>query len=224
MPDWETLSVARPANICAGPYGPIYDFCIEREWLMRGVARLVWGADLGLLYESMAAISRTSAGATILDVPCGGGVAFRALRPDQDVRYIAGDLLEAMLARAKRRAAGHGLGQIEFELADMEALPFADGVADLFLSYSGLHMIDDPESAVSEIGRCLKPGGEVIGTTFVRDGSRRQRLLFAIGGRAGHPLPPRASDLRRWLNAAGIVDPITVPAAGFGVFRGTKRA
>jgi ubiquinone/menaquinone biosynthesis C-methylase UbiE len=191
---------------------------------MRIIARAMWGADLTLLYNSMDAISQTSAGATILDVPCGGGVALRALRPEQDVRYIAGDLLEEMLTRAARRAESRGLNQVEFKLADMRALPFADGMADLFLSYSGLHMIHDPASAVSEIGRCLKPGGEVVGTTFVREGSRRQRLLFSLGRPTGHPVPPRAEDLRQWLDAAGIHDPVIEPPQGFVVFRGVKRS
>jgi len=171
----------------------------------------------------MRAISEANDGATILDVPCGGGVAFRALRADQDVRYIAGDLSEQMLERAKRRAEERGLGQVEFALADMQALPFADGIADLVLSYSGLHMVDDPASAVREIGRCLKPGGKLLGCTLLAEGTRRQRALFAVGHWLGHSVPPHVSDLRQWLDAAGIVDTVIEPARGFGVFRGTKQ-
>lgn len=52
-------------------------------------------------------------------MPCGGGVAFRALAPDQDVRYTAGDLSEKMLARARRRARGRSPNQIEVLAADM---------------------------------------------------------------------------------------------------------
>jgi ubiquinone/menaquinone biosynthesis C-methylase UbiE len=171
----------------------------------------------------MEAISKMGDGATILDVPCGGGVAFRALRPDQEVRYIAGDLSTEMLTRAERRAEKRGLDQVEFAVADMRALPFADGVADLFLSYSGLHMVDDAEAAVSEIGRCLKPGGALIGCTLLSEGSRRQRALFAVGQRLGQFTLPHVSDLRLWLKAAGIVDPVIEPASGFAVFQGTKR-
>jgi ubiquinone/menaquinone biosynthesis C-methylase UbiE len=82
----------------------VYDFYIERNWLMRLIGRVVWGIDASVLYTSMEAISRAGDGATILDVPCGGGVALRALRPDQYVRYVAADASEKMLARAERRA------------------------------------------------------------------------------------------------------------------------
>jgi ubiquinone/menaquinone biosynthesis C-methylase UbiE len=185
-------------------------------------ATVVWGIDLSPLYSTMDAIGQAKAGETVLDVPCGGGVAFRALRPDQKVRYIAADLSEPMLVLARGRAEARGLGQVEFVRADMQKLPFADGLADLFLSYSGVHMVHDGESAVGEIGRCLKPGGTLIGCTLLSGGTRRQRGLFAAGQVLGHAVPPRASDLRGWLTDAGMVEPTIEPTRGFGVFRATK--
>ena len=145
-------------NVCAGPFGAFYDFYIEHPWLMRIIGRAVWGIDASVLYESMAPISQVSAGATIVDVPCGGGVAFRALSPAQDVRYLAVDLSPKMLRRAERRARARSLKQVELLAADMTELPLADGEVDLFLSYSGLHVVPNPEVAVAEMARCLKPG------------------------------------------------------------------
>lgn len=214
--------MSRSPNFCVGSYGVIYDFCVERERLMRAVARAVWGIDMSVLYASMEAIGRVSDGATIFDAPCGGGVAFRALRADQDVRYIAADLSQEMLARARRRAKKRSLDHVEFVVADLCALPFADGQADLFLSYSGLHMLEDPERAVREIGRCLKPGGELVGTVLLAEGSRRARTLSGVGRRRGYPVPPSVQDVRRWLTAAGIAEPTIEPERGFAVFRGHK--
>jgi ubiquinone/menaquinone biosynthesis C-methylase UbiE len=211
-------------NICAGPFGAFYDIYIERPWLMRAIGRTLWGIDISVLYTSMEPIGRAGDGATIIDVPCGGGVAFRALRPEQDVRYLAGDISEKMLARARRRAQRRSLRQIELLTADMTNLPFPDESADLCLSYSGLHMVDDPERAVSEIVRCLKPGGQLIGTTFIADGTRRARALFATGNRRGHPLPPRREDLHSWLLKAGIAEPAIWPQSRFVAFGGVKRA
>jgi ubiquinone/menaquinone biosynthesis C-methylase UbiE len=211
-------------NICAGPFGAFYDFYIERPRLMRSIGRMLWGIDASVLYASMEPIGRVAEGATILDVPCGGGVAFRALRPDQDVHYLAGDLSEKMLARARRRAQARSLNQIEVLTADMTALPFPDGLADLFVSYSGLHMVEDPARAVHEIVRCLKPGGQVVGTTFLAQGVRRARAAFGIGSLRGHPRPPRREDLLGWLTSAGIVEPMIGPEAGFAAFTGRKGA
>ncbi len=212
--------MADSLNQCAGPFGAVYDFYIERPRLMQAIGRLVWGVGVPLLYESIeATIPDVPAGATILDVPCGGGVAFRGLRPDQDVRYIAGDLSEKMLSRARERARVASLEQVELVTADMLALPFANDTADLFVSYSGLHMVEEQERAVQEIARCLKPGGELVGTTFLREGAHRQRMLFALGHRQGHALPPRRDDLRRWLIDAGLEDVEVKPESGFVAFR-----
>jgi ubiquinone/menaquinone biosynthesis C-methylase UbiE len=216
--------MAESVNVCAGPFGAVYDFYIERDWLMRLIGRIAWGIDASVLYTSMDAISRAGDGAIILDVPCGGGVALRALRPDQDVRYVAGDVSEKMLARAERRAKRRSLSQVEFAVADMRALPFGDGEADLIVSYSGLHMLEDPEPAVRELARCLKPGGELVGTTFLSEGSRRQRALFELDRRHGNPTPPRGNDLLDWLHNAGITEAAIEPERGFAVFRGRKRA
>jgi len=215
--------VSRPAaNACAGPFGAFYDFYIERPWLVSLIGRAVWGIDGSALYKSMGPIREAAPGSTIADVPCGGGVAFRALRPEQDVRYLAGDLDPKMLQRAERRARERSLGQVECVTADMTALPFGDGEVDLFLSCSGLHMVREPQRAINEIARCLKPGGRVIGTAFFSDGSRRARWIFAAGARRGHALPPDRGELANWLTAAGLAKPTIGPQPTFAAFSARK--
>jgi len=211
-------------NSCAGPFGAFYDFYIERPRLVSVIGRAVWGIDSSVLYASMAPISRASDGATIADVPCGGGVAFRALSPGQDVRYLAMDLSPKMLRRAERRARRRSLKQVELRVADMTELPLADGEVDFFLSYSGLHMVPDPQRAVAEIARCLKPGGQLIGTAFFSDAPRRARAIFRAGSYRGHPLPPSRGDLRAWLGEAGFEEPTIGPQPGFAAFGGRKSA
>jgi ubiquinone/menaquinone biosynthesis C-methylase UbiE len=209
-------------NVCAGPFGAVYDFYIERPWLMRTIGHVLWGIDASVLYESMDVLADVEEGSTVLDVPCGGGVAFRALPPARDVRYIAIDIDDGMLVRARERARRGGHSQVQFVAGDMLALPFADGEADLVLSYSGLHMVSDPEQAVRELARCLKPGGRLVGTTFLAGGSWRSRALLAVNARKGHPLPPKREDLVRWLTDAGIDDAQVGPQSGFATFGGSR--
>ena len=122
---------------------------------MTVVSRTLWGIDASVLYDSMDLLAEIGRGNTVLDVPCGGGVAFRALPSGHDVRYVAIDIDERMLARARARALRRG-ARVEFVAGDMLALPFDDDEADLVLSYSGLHMVSDPERAVRELARCLE--------------------------------------------------------------------
>lgn len=205
-------------NTCAGPFGAIYDFYIERPWLMKAIGRVVWGVDAGVLYEAIEPLEGVNAGATIIDVPCGGGVAFRALHPEQDIRYLAGDISPRMLQRAGERATARRLEQVELAQADMTDLPYPDGCADYVLCLSGLHMLNEPQRAVSEIARCLKPGGRLIGATFLLEGTRRARYLFASAHRRGHPLPPRREELRTWLTELGLQQSEIGPQRGFALF------
>src|SRR3954447_12529586 len=82
-------------SACAGPFGAFYDFWIERERVARAVGGTLWGIDVRPMYADMDRIvSGAPDDAVLLDAPCGGGVAFRWLRPAQRVRYIAVDLDE----------------------------------------------------------------------------------------------------------------------------------
>jgi SAM-dependent methyltransferase len=214
-------------NICAGPFGGFYDFYIERPWLAQVIGRAAWGIDIAPLYRSMAALAELPDGATVLDVPCGGGVALRALRSGQRVRWIAVDLEPKMLARFERRAREHGLtedaGSLQLVEADMRALPLPDATADVCLAYSGLHMVGEPAAAIVELARCLKPGGDLRGATFVAQGSRRQQLLLGHGVRTGQNGPLiAAAELRRMLEGAGIADVDIAPERGLAVFRGRR--
>jgi len=207
-------------NACAGPFGAFYDFWIERERFARVVGGTLWGIDVRPMYADM---QRVIGGApdesVLLDVPCGGGVGFRWLRAGQQVRYVAADLDEDMLARARRRARP----QVEVVQADMRALPLEDGSVDVALSYSGLHMIPDPSRAIAELGRVVKVGGRLAGSSFVVPGTLRQRVIFGLGARTGHAAPcVTEADLHRWLRDAGFVDLRCDAQNGFAVFGAVK--
>jgi SAM-dependent methyltransferase len=214
--------VGRTPNICAGPFGAVYDFYIERPWLSRLIGRTLWGIDTSVLYDSTGQLTSLTEGSTVLDVPCGGGVAFRAVPSGRELRYVAIDIDKRMLSRARRRAARRGLAQVEVLAGDMLALPLDNGEADLVLSYSGLHMVSDPQRAVRELSRCLKPDGRLLGTTFLAGGSRRTRALLGLSARRGHPWPPAREDLLRWLTDAGIADAYVGSQPGFAVFGGRR--
>ena len=181
-----------------------YDLFVERERLARVGALLLWGTDARLLYRSLAAISGAPDGSAILDVPCGGGVAFRALRPEQRVRYVAADLSPGMLRRARSESERRGLRQIALIEADVEALPFDDASFDLSVCLNSLHCFADPAAALREIGRCLRPGGRLIGDAAVRGRGARFDFTIRLYERRGIFGPGgTAADVERWLADAG---------------------
>jgi ubiquinone/menaquinone biosynthesis C-methylase UbiE len=208
-------AMARERNVCAGPFGAIYDFYIERPRLARLVLGAMWGVDPRPFYRSLGRVAELPDGATVLDVPCGGGVALRGLRPGQRVHWLGVDIEAAMLGRARRRATKHTNANVRLIKGDMYQLPLEGTTADLCLSYGGLHCIAHPQTALAEMARCLRPGGHLVGSTFLAQGSRRQRLLLRSSDFGGIG---SAEDLSAWLRAAGLTDVAIDRNDGLAVF------
>jgi SAM-dependent methyltransferase len=197
-----------------GSFGRRYDAYIKRRRVAGLVGRLLWGADPGPMYAVMRAIRSVAPGGTILDAPCGGGLAFRELRPDQDVRYVALDLSNGMLARAREEAERRSLRQVELVHGDVQRLPFEDELADLTLSMNSLHCVPDPAGAVAELVRCTRRGAPFAGSTLVLGAGRRQDRALRYGRRDGTVGPAgTVADLERWLVDARLED-VRVEASG----------
>ena len=157
-----------------------YDWAVEREHVAGVLGRLIWGTDTSAFYRDIARLSELPAGTTVLDIPCGGGVAFRGLRPDQQLRYVAADLSPLMLRRARAEAKRRHLHWIEFVEADVEWLPFEERSFDLVVTYTGLHCFPDPPAAIREMARVLRPGGELRGTSVIRRTGLRQDAFVRV--------------------------------------------
>ncbi|MFY9488707.1 MAG: methyltransferase domain-containing protein [Solirubrobacterales bacterium] len=186
------------------------------------IGRTVWGIDLAPMYASTGTIGAEAEGATVVDVPCGGGVALRGVKPGQSINLVVIDIDQKMLARTTARADVRGIYGITTIEADMRELPLDDASVDLLCTFSGLHMIDAPHRAVVEFGRVVKPGGRLIGSSFTGDGSRRQRRLFAAGERRGlAKAPADGATIASWLNAAGFQD-VDTRGRGFAVFEARR--
>lgn len=163
----------------ASPFGAIYSAYMEHPRLNSRISRLVWGGDTKPYYESMVAAAAVPSGGTIVDCPCGAGPALRAIPSNGSVRYVGVDLSPAMLRRARKRAADRGPLDVDFIQADATEIPLPSADADLFLSFWGLHCFGNPRAAIVEAARILKPGGRLVGSSFVRGrDSLRQRLLI----------------------------------------------
>src|SRR5436305_5953976 len=206
------------------PWSAVYDFFVERESLARVAGRLAFGTDTSLLYDAIASIGDLPAGSSVLDIPTGGGVALRGIRPGQGLRYVAADISPDMLERARRAARERGVeDQVEFETADVERLPFAIGEFDRVISFAGLHCFPRPRAAVLEIARVIRPGGRFIGSVFLT-GTGVRYVPAIIGGRAAGVMGPSGSraDLERWLRDAGLRNLQIDVSGAIGYFRATK--
>jgi ubiquinone/menaquinone biosynthesis C-methylase UbiE len=203
----------------------MYDFIVMHKRLAGPLGRIMWGDDWGDLYADIARLRDVPAGSRILDIPCGGGLAFRGLAPDTPVRYVAADVSPFMLNRAQAEAARRGLAGIDFVPANVDRIPFEDAAFDLCLSYNGLHCFPDPEQAVAEMVRVLSPGGQLRGTAIVNGAGRVSAACISIFQRANQfASVGKAEDVERWLTAAGIAEPHLRRRGAYLAFAGKKAA
>jgi ubiquinone/menaquinone biosynthesis C-methylase UbiE len=189
----------------AATVGAFYDWAIQRQWVADWYLRLIVGDDARGLLGAMDAVTVMPDGSSILDVPCGGGITLRRLRPGQRVRYVAADSSPAMLARARRYAGACGNPAVEFAECDIESMPFGDGEFDLVVCFSGLHCLPDPAAAVREMARCVRPGGRVIADVALHGQLRRCDAFMTFGRRFGVFGPPATlPEACGWFTDAGL--------------------
>lgn len=105
----------------------------------------------------------------VLDVGCGTGVITLVLS-EMGHNVTGIDLSKEMLKRAKDKAHKQKL-RAEFRLGDAENLSFEDGSFDAVINRHLLWTLLNPERAVAEWKRVLKPGGKLI----IIDGSGDNR-------------------------------------------------
>ncbi|QKW05268.1 class I SAM-dependent methyltransferase [Streptomyces sp. NA04227] len=103
----------------------------------------------------------TDGAATVLDVGCGDGSAASVAAP-----LLAGHRLVGVdwSQDALRRAKTHLPHAVRGELTD-GGLPFPDGCADAVLFSEVIEHLVDPDSALDELRRVLRPGGHLMLST-----------------------------------------------------------
>ena len=205
-------------------WASFYDWSVEHPRAGAAIWRLGIGSDLGLLYSAAGEIGRQPAGSAVLDVPCGGGVALRGLRPGQGVRYVAADIAQAMLDRTMEAARERSVAdQVEPRIADVGALPFDDGEFDLVVSFTGLHCFPAPHLAVLEMGRVTHAGGVLTGSALLNDTGLRTLPVRRVGRFSGL-LGPSATkqEVRDWMAEAGFTDVTLEMSGAIGYFRGVR--
>lgn len=145
----------------------------------------------------------------LLDVGCGSGAAVRAAAPSVD-RAVGVDLSEGMIARARGLAGA--TPNVEFLVADAEALPFEDATFSVLLCTTSFHHYPSPERAVGEMARVLMPGGRIVIADMVSD-RLIMRLVDQLLRRTqrSHVGCQRSSGLASLLAGAGFAVSITRP-------------
>lgn len=144
----------------------------------------VIGTRLQIVGETLCEAADVRANERVLDVAAGNGNASLAAAR-RFAQVTATDYVPALLEKARARAAADEL-PITFQVADAEALPFADASFDVALSTFGVMFSADHARAAAELQRVVRPGGRIAMANWTPEGFIGQ--VFKIIG--AHVPPP----------------------------------
>ncbi len=145
----------------------------------------VIGTTLQLVGELLAEACDLRCDERVLDVAAGNGNATLAAAR-RGCKVTSTDYVGTLLERGAERAAAERL-DVDFQVADVEALPFGDASFDVVLSTFGVMFAPDQSRSASEMARVCRPGGRIGLANWTPEGFIGQ--LFKTLGRH---LPPPA--------------------------------
>jgi len=116
------------------------------------------GALVDLLHHDTA----YAAGSSVLEVGCGVGAQTIPLATrSPDARFTSIDISDASLREAERRTRAAGLLNVEFQRADIFALPFPSASFDHVFVCFVLEHLARPAEALTTLRTLLRPGGTI---------------------------------------------------------------
>ncbi|MBC8995441.1 class I SAM-dependent methyltransferase [Pseudomonas sp. N40(2020)] len=145
----------------------------------------VIGTTLQIVGENLAEACDLRCDEQVLDVAAGNGNATLAAAR-RGCLVTSTDYVAALLERGQDRARAEHL-DVTFQVADAEALPFADSSFAAVLSTFGVMFAPDQATAATELGRVCRPGGRIGLANWTPEGFVGQ--MFKTLGRH---LPPPA--------------------------------
>ncbi|MCI5105898.1 MAG: class I SAM-dependent methyltransferase [Pseudomonadales bacterium] len=131
-------------------------------------------------YEKKLAITREylEPESEVLEFGCGTGST--ALLHAPHVKHIlATDVATKMISIAEEKRVQGGVDNVSFEVNDLDGLVARGGQYDVVLGLNILHLLDDLDTALSQVATLTKEGGVFINSTACLQG--KYKAVRAVG-------------------------------------------
>jgi len=125
---------------------------VSSEW--DSIRKALYGDEVR---DAIVSAARIGPGDIVLDVGAGTGFLTEAASKAAG-KVIALDLSKSMTDEAIDKLAGRN---VEFKIGSVERIPLGDSSVDAVVGNMFLHHCPDPEKAIREMTRVLRPGGRI---------------------------------------------------------------
>ncbi len=160
-------------------------------------------ATIADLQDDLVARLQPGPGVRWLDSATGTGeTAKRAARAGADV--VGVDIAPALIETARREAADEAL-EIQYDVGDVEALPYEDSSFDVISSTCGVMFAPDHAAVARELARVCKPGGR-IGLACWRPDSTLAEMFRIQADFQPAPPPPGVGSPFEWGSEAHVTE------------------
>jgi phosphatidylethanolamine/phosphatidyl-N-methylethanolamine N-methyltransferase len=187
-----------------------------------------WAPIYDLVYDGLTAPARRTAvraalsnGRRILEVGVGTGLSLRNYPRETEIYGV--DLSYGMLLRAREKIARRRLRHVKL-IAAMDAcrLGFADEIFDAVVAQFVITLVPEPEVALKEMARVLRPGGEIILANHLGAEEGLQAAIeekcAGIAKRIGWSTEFKLSRIENWAQASGMIERVSARDAFPGGF------
>jgi phosphatidylethanolamine/phosphatidyl-N-methylethanolamine N-methyltransferase len=197
------------------------------ELMRRAYAR--WAPVYDVIYDRLtepaarAAVRAVEAcGPRILEVGVGTGLSLGYYSRACEVHGI--DLSQDMLARARAKVQRRGLSHVKsLQVMDACRLGFSDRTFDGVTAQFLITLVPDPEGALDEMARVLRPGGEIVLVNHFGQANgplaRVEEAVEPLCSRIGWSSAFKASRIETWARRAGLQPLDLAPVFPGGFFK-----
>lgn len=112
-----------------------------------------------------AALTDWPSDAAVLECGCGTGRFWTAPELPRNLRLTLTDLSAGMVDEAIARARSEGFGSVSGRHVDAQSLPWAANTFDVVIANHMLYHVPDPDLAIRELSRVLRPDGVLLAAT-----------------------------------------------------------
>lgn len=99
----------------------------------------------------------------------------------------ASDFSHEMIKKANEYKSHSKYKNVDFTVADACNLDYEDNTYDVVILSNALHILPDPDKAMNEIKRVLRPGGKLIAPNFLHNENFKANVVSRLLSTVGFP-------------------------------------